>query len=82
MANHQEAEKWAAQVLGRHMPNCPVCEHDVWETGRIYNESALKYDGPTEPQAEPEEVEVVCSQCGYVVRFKTKNLLKYEILET
>lgn len=55
---------------------CPVCQSSNWETGRIYDESKLRYTGPTEP-VKPENYEAVCAECGYVVTFKIANVMKH-----
>lgn len=56
--------------------SCPVCKGQNFETGKIYNESKLRYTGPTPKPEEPENVESVCRGCGYVFTFKIARLLE------
>lgn len=55
---------------------CPVCKGQKFETGKIYNESKLRYTGPTSKPEEPENVESVCRGCGYVFTFKIARLME------
>lgn len=72
-----EAGKKLSRLLEETGITCPVCDQAPWETGKLYGEDKLKYKGPTDP-IPLEELEAVCSCCGYVLRFKIENLLKWE----
>jgi hypothetical protein len=76
MTNVNERLRLLLHVRGS---TCPICERTSWEIGRIYDDSKLRYAGPTEAPPKSQDLDAVCGGCGYVLRFKTKNLMAYDL---
>ncbi|MCH7903372.1 MAG: hypothetical protein IH944_02265 [Armatimonadetes bacterium] len=70
----------AQRAMRMGSPDCPVCESNHWEFGRIYDPEKLKYSGPSDPP-KPENYECVCNKCGYIVCFKIANLMKWDLAD-
>jgi predicted nucleic-acid-binding Zn-ribbon protein len=74
MALNQEQHAKVLAWLNRHLSKCPVCGSKDLELGEIttglpFSGGNVNIGGPTTPV-----VNVVCSQCGYVMQFSAIKL--------
>ncbi|RYZ93524.1 MAG: hypothetical protein EOP06_00350 [Proteobacteria bacterium] len=67
--------------LTTHQPNCPICEGNRWEVGRLDRiELRLTPDRiGGEPPKDPKHIHVECAKCGYTYTFRLQILLEKNV---
>ena len=63
--NHEQAHRLEQWLNSRGIRfNCPICGSTQWETGEIVTAANMSGQGDELPM-----VQVICSNCGYVMFF-------------
>jgi predicted nucleic-acid-binding Zn-ribbon protein len=80
MLDIQSARQNALRLVSAHVPDCPICGAQSWESGRL-NDDELRLTanqiGAT-PPPKAKHLQIECESCGYTITFRIDRVAAYK----